>query len=349
MWRVQARIAMQQALLVPLLEVAVLALAGVELARGRITAGELLAAATYAVFATSLVTSLPALTRIVRARAAARRVWEVLHEPTLTYGSQHAVEGDGTIEFRDVTVRAGERAVLDHVSITIPGGALTAIVGRSGAGKSLLAALAGRLRDPDDGDVLLDGTPLRELSHDTLRSLIGYGFEHPALLGDTISGAIAFGVSARSDDEVVAGAQRAAADEFVRRLPDGYANPLALTPLSGGEAQRIGLARAFAHEGRVLILDDVAASLDTVTEFHITSVLTGALASRTRIVVAHRISTASRADTVIWLEDGAVRAVAPHAALWSDLRYRAIFDSAQPVAHTNGNGHRVLARRPALP
>lgn len=347
MWRVQARIVTQQGLLVPLLEVAVLALAGVELARGRITAGELLAAATYAVLATSLVSALPALTRIVRARAAARRVWEVMHAPSVAHGARPAPEGDGTIEFRHVTVRGGERTVLDHVDLTIDGGGLIAIVGRSGSGKSLLTALAGRLRDPDDGDVLLDGVPLRELSHDALRSLIGYGFERPALLGDTVGEAIAFGVVSPGADGVTDGARLADADGFVRRLPYGYANPLELTPLSGGEAQRIGLARAFAHDGRVLILDDVAASLDTVTEFHITSVLTGALASRTRIVVAHRVSTASRADAVVWLENGIVRGVAPHAALWRDLSYRAIFEPDRLAPQANGNGHHGQMKRVA--
>lgn len=344
MWNTQARIATQQGLLVPLLEVAVLALAGVELARGRITPGALLAAAGYAALATSLVSALPALTRIVRARAAARRVSEVTHAPQVTYGSRPPAAGNGSIEFRDVTVRAGERAVFDGLDLTIRGGELTAIVGRSGSGKSVLAALAGRLRDPDSGDVLLDGVPLRELAHDVLRSLVTYGFERPALLGETVGDAIAFGVHTPSMHDVVDAARLADADAFVRRLPGGYANPLVSTPLSGGETQRLGLARAFAHERLVLILDDVAASLDTVTDFHITSVLTSLLATRTRIVVAHRVSTASRADAVVWLEDGAVRAVAPHAVLWQDLSYRAIFDAGILAPHPNGNGQHHIVR-----
>lgn len=356
MWRAQGRIAVQQGLLVPLLEVAVLALAGVELARGRITPGGLLAAAEYAVLATSLMGALPALTRLVRARAAAGRVREVMREPVMTYGAaataaprtpaapssnghrrpqrreaggRAARRRAGSIEFRGVTVRGGGRALLDGVDLVVRGGALTAVVGRSGAGKSLLVALAGRLRDPDDGDVLLDGIPLRELDHDTLRTAIGYGFERPALFGDTVADAIGFGVSRASAGAVTAAARHADADAFVQRLPQGYANPLVTTPLSGGEAQRLGLARAFAHAGRVLILDDVAASLDTVTDFHITSVLTGALAERTRIVVAHRASTAARAERVVWLEEGRVRTVSTHATLCRDAAYRAIFEPAQ--------------------
>ena len=96
--------------------------------------------------------------------------------------------------------------------------------------------------------------------------------------------------------------------------------------MSGGELQRLGLARAFAHAGRLLILDDVAASLDTVTEYEISAALTGPLADRTRIVVAHRASTAGRAEMVVWLERGRIRGVAPHAELWGDPDYRSVFE-----------------------
>lgn len=343
MWRAQARIAMQQGLLVPVLEVAVLAVAGVELAHGRISPGGLIAAAGYAVLATTLVAALPAVTRLVRARASAVRVDDVMREPVVAYGATALTGGTGSIELRGVTVRAGERELLDHVDVTFAAGSLTAIVGRSGAGKSLVAALAGRLIDPDAGDVLLDGVPLRDADHDSLRALIAYGFERPALFGDTVGDAIAFGAFRPNADQVVEAARRADADGFIRRLPDGYVNPLASTPLSGGEAQRLGLARAFAHAPRVLILDDVAASLDTVTDFHITTVLTSELADRTRIVVAHRSATASRADTVVWLESGRVRAVAPHAELWQDVSYRAIFDPGLLTPHSNGHRRRKAA------
>ncbi|MDQ3886368.1 MAG: ABC transporter ATP-binding protein, partial [Actinomycetota bacterium] len=100
--------------------------------------------------------------------------------------------------------------------------------------------------------------------------------------------------------------------------------------ITGGQIQRIGLARAFAHACRVLVLDDVAASLDTVTEHRISQVLTGALADRTRIVVAHRASTAAHADFVVWLADGTVRCVAPHHELWSKPAYRDVFNHGLP-------------------
>jgi ATP-binding cassette subfamily B protein len=135
-------------------------------------------------------------------------------------------------------------------------------------------------------------------------------------------------------DEVAAAATLAQADGFIHRMPDGYATRLADAPMSGGEIQRLGLARAFLGSPRVVVLDDVAASLDTVTEHRIGEVLADALSDRTRIVVAHRASTAARADAVIWLEDGGVRAFAPHRRLWRRREYRALFEPGEhgPVA-----------------
>ena len=325
MWRAQARITSQDALLVPLLEVAVIAVAGAELAAGRITPGELLAASQYALLATSLGSAVTFVSRLVRARAAAGRVDEVLREPSPAYGTARLEDGRGRIDFRGVAASAGGEPVLEGLDLTVPAGALVAVVGASGSGKSTLAALAGRLADPEEGEVLLDGVEVRSLELSELRRAVGYGFERPALLGDTIADAIAFGHHRPAEEEVVAAARAASADGFIRRLPDGYATPLSEAPMSGGEAQRIGLARTFAHAGRVIILDDVAASLDTVTEHQISQVLTGALADRTRIIVAHRASTAARADLVVWLDRGTVRAMGTHGELWREPGYRAVF------------------------
>lgn len=325
-WRVQARLAGQQALLVPVLQVAVLAVAGIKLGQGRISPGEVLAATQYVGLAAGISSAVTSVSRFARVRAAASRTAEVLAEPAAKYGAVPVPDGPGQIEFRAVTVRERGITVLRNLDLVIPGGALVAVVGRSGSGKSLLAALIGRLSDPDSGQVSLDGVPLPELDRRELRRAVGYGFERPTLIGDTLADVIAFGEHIPNQRELATAARAARADDFIQRMPEGYWTKLADAPMSGGEIQRIGLARAFAHTGRVLVLDDVAASLDTVTEHHIRQVLTSALADRTRLVVAHRTSTAAHADLVVWLDDGRVRGLAPHHELWEQPSYREVFD-----------------------
>jgi ATP-binding cassette subfamily B protein len=274
------------------------------------------------------------LTALVRTRAAGRRLSDVLDVPAPRHGDARPGDGGGRLELRGVTARHDGRTVLDRVDLTVPAGETLAVVGVSGAGKSLLAALAGRLADPDDGTVLLDGTPLPELSRAELRAAIGYAFERPTLLGDTLTDTIALGPDPAAHvpdprtvpgDRIVRAAEAAHADGFVRRLPDGYATACADAPLSGGEVQRLGLARAFAHGGRLLVLDDALSSLDMITEREIAAALLRHAPGTTRLVVAHRATTAARASTVAWLDAGRVRALGPHEKLWRDPDYRAVF------------------------
>ncbi|MFI7131770.1 ABC transporter ATP-binding protein [Nonomuraea sp. NPDC050153] len=321
LWRANAGAAVQSGLVVPLLEVAVLIVGGFMLASGRLTVGELYAAARYAVLGASLSTSLGFVGGLARARAAAGRVAEVLELPPVTHGTRTLPAGPGTVEFRDVAVDG-----LTVGDLTLPGGSVTAVVGRSGSGKSLLAALAGRLTDPERGAVLLDGVPLPELPREELRSAIGYAFERPVLVGETVGEAI----TTAAGPSAAEAAEAARADTFIRRLPLGYGTPLREAPMSGGERQRIGLARAFARGERLLVLDDATSSLDTVTEREVGRALTTGRRGRTRLIAAHRLATAARADQVVWLEGGRVRARGPHHVLWQDPAYRAVFQGATP-------------------
>ncbi|MBO4273547.1 ATP-binding cassette domain-containing protein [Microbispora triticiradicis] len=332
LWRLQARAGVQAAVVVPLLEIAVLAVGGLRLSAGDLTVGELLAAARYVVLGAGLGSALGYAARIARARSAAQRLEQLLAVPPPAYGSRPLPPGPGTLELRDVTVRADGVRLLSGISFVVPGGTCTAVVGRSGSGKSSLAAVAGRLADPERGVVLLDGVPLREIGREPLRRAVGYAFERPALFGRTLGEAVGFGLpadTAQAEDRVRAAAVAACADPFVRRLPLGYGTPVEEAPMSGGEIQRIGLARAFAQAGRVLILDDAMSSLDTVTERQVGRALTGSLADRTRLVVAHRVTTAAQADQVVWLDDGRVRAIGTHERLWADPGYRAVFQSQE--------------------
>jgi ATP-binding cassette subfamily B protein len=326
-WRIQGRAAARAAVIGPLLQVAVLAVAGVQLARHRITPGELVAASQYAVLAIGIGASMGPLNRLARARGGARRAAELLAEAQAGYGTGILGDGLGQLRFRQVTVRQGGEAVLSGLELTIPGGAAVAVVGRSGAGKSTLAGLAGRLIDPDEGEVTLDGTALGRLGPEALREAVVYAFERPALFGDTPFEAISFGAWPPPPEQIRAATADSQAAAFLARRPGGIHAPLAAAPMSGGEVQRLGLARAFAHasRARLLILDDATSSLDTATEMLVSRALTGRMGDRTRLIVAHRAGTAARADLVAWLDGGRLRALSTHANLWADPDYRAVF------------------------
>ncbi|GII51722.1 ABC transporter ATP-binding protein [Planotetraspora thailandica] len=351
LWRLHARAGVQAAVVIPLLETAVLAVGGLRLAGGHLSMGELLASARYAVLGAGLGSAVGYAGRLARARSAARRIDRLLAEPALPYGSRRPAEGRGRLELRRVSVRVNGSPLLSDVDLVVPGGCCVAVVGRSGSGKSSLAAVAGRLLDPDVGSVLLDGVPLPQIGREHLRRAIGYAFERPVLLGATLGDAIGFGLPPERRDgtspgnglpssggigpgwrsaagRVRAASQAACADAFIRLMPGGYGTPLSGAPMSGGQVQRVGLARAFAQAERVLILDDAMSSLDTVTERQVSRALTGSLAGRTRLIVTHRVATAARADQVVWLDGGRVRAHGTHESLWNDPDYRAVFQGA---------------------
>jgi ATP-binding cassette subfamily B protein len=333
-WRVQARAAAQGMIIAPALQIVVVAVAGIELARHRISAGDLLAASQYAALAVGIGASVGLVNQLGRARGGARRAAELLHQPPVRYGMHALVPGPGELRLHGVTIRRGssnDQTVLHDLDLTIPGGLAVAVVGRSGAGKSTLAQLAGRLADPDQGSVTLDGTDLRVLSHRALRQAVVYAFERPELFGCTPYEAIAFGLERPADQRIMDAAADSQAAGFLARLPRWMRTPLADAPLSGGELQRLGLARAFAHAAaaRLLILDDATSSLDTVTEMLVSQALTSQLSDRTRLIVAHRVTTAARADLVAWLDGGRIRALAPHRRLWADPEYRSVFGVRQ--------------------
>nr|WP_245901014.1 ABC transporter ATP-binding protein [Prauserella shujinwangii] len=331
MWHTQARMVWKAGLLLPAVELAVLGAAGFGVLAGRLSVGDVLAALGYVALGMSLVGQVPQLTNLSRARSCAGRLVEVLDTAPPEEGTFRLPAGPGTVELRGV--RVGE--VLRDVDLTVPGGSTVAVVGRSGSGKSALTAVLGGLRRPDSGEVLLDGVPVERTRTEELRTAVGYAFERPVLLGATVADAVAYGSWAGSA-AVERACRTAQVHDLVVRLPEGYANPLGHTPLSGGEAQRVGLARAVVRNPRLLVLDDATASLDTVTEARVERAIGEALPGRTRVVVTHRAGTASRADRVIWLADGRVRGVAPHDVLWAEPDYRAVFtESAEGTEGTD--------------
>ncbi|MFG2722029.1 ABC transporter ATP-binding protein [Streptomyces sp. NPDC048416] len=321
MWEVLGRSTAQAAVLLPLLQLAVLAVAGLRVAHGDVSVGGLLAAWRYAALATGTGALVGMANTLTRGRTALARLQDVLGAPRTTYGSAQLPPGTGELILRDVV-----HGPLRGVDLTIPGGSVVAVVGRSGSGKSALAAVAGRLADPESGTVALDGVPLPRLARAELRRAVGYAFARPALLGGTVGATIAYGADDPGAAAVRAAARTACADDFIRRMPAGYDTPCADAPLSGGEHQRLGLARAFAHQGRLLILDDATSSLDSATELKVSKALLHG--GGTHLIIALRASTAARADLVVWLEDGRPRAVAPHRELTRLADYRAVFEEA---------------------
>ncbi|MFI1702661.1 ATP-binding cassette domain-containing protein [Streptomyces bobili] len=343
MWALHGRALGRSGVLVPLLILAATAVGGLRVASGAMTVGDLLAACRYAQLTAGVGVAASLLGAVVRGRAARGRTLALERMPALSYGTRGLPpDGPGDLELRGVRVVRDGREVLRADGVRIPGGATAAVVGRSGAGKSVLAAVAGRLIDPDEGHVLLDGVRLDRLTREALRTEIAFAFERPALGEGTVAEAVATGPRPVSREEVRQAALAAGADGFVRRLPRGYDTPLPAAPLSGGEHQRLGLARAFAHAGRLLIMDDATSSLDTATEHEVDRALRRSPRPGTRLVVAHRPSVAGRADLVVWLEEGKVRSVASHRDLWTLPDYRAVFGVVGVEASAPG-------AKPALP
>lgn len=340
-WALQGLATWRLTLLTPVLQVLVLSVGGFALTAGDISPGQFLATASYVALALGALGLADALLSVLGCQVGAGRVAQVLDaEPTTPPpASPVAVpEGPLGLELRGVTVRADDgRRVLDALDLSVPPGATVALVGPSGAGKSLVVALVGRLLDPDEGEVLVGGVPVRRMAPSELCRTVTYAFERPARLGATVHDTIGYARPGASRAQVVAAAAAARADEFVRRLPEGYDTPIAPAPMSGGELQRLGLARALLAEARVVVLDDAMSSLDTATEVQVTAALERLLAGRTSLVVAHRTGTAARADLVAWLDAGRVRALAPHRDLWADRAYREVF-AAGPAPEGDGPG-----------
>ena len=330
------------------------------LAQGDLTPGALLAAVRYAQMAYGSAAGVfdNGWFHIALLRSQAARLMELAATPAMKQGREAPAEGSlpargspsrspaegslpasgspsrspaegspGDIELGNVSVRGEAEDILRGVNLCIPAGTTIALVGVSGVGKTTLATLVGRLHDPDQGTVVIDGVPVSAWPAEALAQRVAYAFESPALLGDTVRDAITLGHDA-SDAEVEAAARSVEADAFIRRLPDGYDTALDEAPMSGGERQRLGLARAALRNSPALVLDDALSSLDVATAARIFAALGSLSKDRTAIVVAHRASTAAAADVVAWLVDGRVHTVARHAELWKDTAYRAAFTSA---------------------
>jgi ATP-binding cassette subfamily B protein len=200
------------------------------------------------------------------------------------------------------------RPVLDDVSFTIPPGTTLAVVGRSGSGKSTLARLLLRLYDPNSGRILIDGQDIRACRPSSVRRAIGVVPQDAALFNDTIGNNIAYARTDSSSEEVEAAASAALLHGLIGSLPQGYATPVGErgVKFSGGERQRIGIARAILKNPPILLFDEATSALDAVSEHAITRELDRLARNRTTLVIAHRLSTIVNADAIIVMESGRI-------------------------------------------
>lgn len=252
----------------------------------------------------------------------ARRVFEILDAPVEVRNAPDAIRRaklDGTVRFENVSFvyqplvaladdSRKPEPVLHDVSLEVKAGQCVAILGATGAGKSVLMSLIPRFYDPAAGRVTIDGIDVRQLHLDDLRRNIGLVFQESFLFSNTIAANIAFGHPNATPAQIEKAARVAAAHDFIAALPKGYETVLGESgsSLSGGQRQRLAIARAVLLEPAILLLDDPTAAIDSETEHEIFEALDRAIAGRTTFIVAHRLSTLRRADFIIVMDDGRI-------------------------------------------
>jgi len=312
----------QRALYVPLLtflpvlaQAAVLLLAGRMVVDGSLSIGRFFA---FNLLLAMLVMPLRMLGMWVgqaqRATAAGERIFEVLDEPEEVFDRDDArplPPGPGRIDFEGVDFGyEGGRPVLEGIDLSIAPGRTLALIGRTGAGKTTLAALVPRFYDVTSGRVLVDGVDIRDLRRRSLRSEIGVISQDPFLFSASVRDNIAFGIPDAPHEAVEAAAHAAQAHDFIAELPRGYETVIGERgiTLSGGQRQRIAIARALLIDPRILILDDATASVDATTEARIRTGLREVMRGRTTIIIAHRLSTIALADEIVVLDHGRIAA-----------------------------------------
>jgi subfamily B ATP-binding cassette protein MsbA len=284
-----------------------------EIAAGRLSAGAFTAfiAALFMMYAPAKKLS-RVNADLQQAMAAAERIFEILDSHSEVRdrpGAAALPPFTKSIEFRDVRFSYdGSRATLDGVSFAVHPGQMLAIVGRSGAGKTTLVNLIPRFYDVTGGAILVDGRDVREVTLASLRAQIGIVTQETVLFDDTIAANIAYGRPNAAREEIEAAARAAHAHEFIVYLEGGYDALIGERGqrLSGGQRQRIAIARAILRDSPILILDEATSSLDAESEMLVQDALSNLMLNRTSFVIAHRLSTVRRADTIVVLEHGRI-------------------------------------------
>jgi ATP-binding cassette, subfamily B, bacterial len=256
-----------------------------------------------------------------RAMAGAERIFEVIDQQPEAYDRADAVvlpNMKGDVSFRKVRFGYDKsNPVLKDIDLDVKAGEMIGLVGKSGAGKSTTVNLLCRFYEADAGSLLIDGVDIRDLSLQDLRRHIGIVPQDPFLFSGTVADNIAYGKPGAGMDEIMAAARAACAHDFIVAKPDGYDTQVGEkgAKLSGGEKQRIAIARAILHDPRILILDEATSSVDVETEKKIQQAIANLVQGRTTFAIAHRLSTLRNADRLVVLEKGQIVEVGTHAEL----------------------------------
>ena len=303
---------------------------------GDMTTGDLTSLFSYIM---SLLMSLMMLSMVVvmisMSMASVRRIGEVLSEtPDLTEPEQPVMEvADGSIDFDDVSFsykRGSDKNALSHIDLHIRSGETIGVIGGTGSGKSSLVNLICRLYDVSQGTVKVGGLDVRRYDMEALRNQVSVVLQKNTLFSGTILENLRWGNPDATEEECVAACQAACADEFIDRLPEGYHTYIHRggSNVSGGQKQRLCIARALLKKPKILILDDSTSAVDTATDARIRTAMAKQIPGTTKIIIAQRVSSVEHADRILVLDNGRVDAFDTHEHLLeSNAIYREIYDS----------------------
>ncbi len=314
---------------------------------GDMQVGDLSAFITYV---TQILSSLMMITMLLmtssRALASGRRICEILDEK-IDLDDENAAHPEktvekGKIEFKNVGFRYfknSQEKVLENINLTIESGTTVGIIGSTGCGKTTLVSMIPRLYDVDEGEVFVDGVNVKDYSLKNLRDGVGMVLQKNLLFSGTISENLRWGNQDATYEEMVEASKYAAADKFVSAFPEGYETLLDKggANVSGGQKQRLCIARAMLKKPKILILDDSTSAVDTATEKQIREALYGALRDTTKIIIAQRISSVRDAEMIVVMNDGVITGVGTHDQLLeNNTEYSEIYYSQIDKEQKNG-------------